>query len=90
MEEGTFEVILNLEITYEYGSERSRIFGEEFVKNNKDKCRLIYKDEEKEMKEYYEEFDNNNLIKFKLKFMNNIINMRCMFMECWDINSIKI
>ena len=50
---------------------------------------MIYNDEEKELKEYYQEFDNKDLIKFKLKFNNNTINMSCMFNGCDDIKSIK-
>ena len=47
-----------------------RIFGNIFVKNNKDKCKIIYNNIEYELKEYFEEIDNNynkqDLITFKL------------------------
>ena len=100
MENGILEVILYLEIVFKpYSkskrlvfkpySESKRIFGYGFVKNNKEKCKLIYNGEEKELKEYYQEFDNNDLIKFKLKFNNNTINMSYMFDGCKNIKSIK-
>ena len=89
MENGILEVILVLEIVFMPNSKRKRIFGETFVENNKEKCKLIYNGEEKELKEYYQEFDNKDLIKFKLKFNNNTINMSCMFNGCDDIKSIK-
>ena len=89
MENGILEVILYLELVFIPNSESKRIFGEEFVKNNKEKCKLIYNGEEKELKEYYQEFDNKDLIKFKLKFNNNTINMSHMFDRCKNIISIK-
>ena len=89
MENGILEVILYLEIVFMPNSKRKRIFGETFVKNNKEKCNLIYNDEEKELKEYYHEFDNKDLIKFKLKFNNNTVDMSYMFDECKNIISIK-
>ena len=89
MEIRTFNVILGIVLVCKFNSKRTRIFGKEFVQNNKEKCKMIYKDIEKELKEYYQEFDNKDLIKFKLKFINNTINMSCMFKECENIESIK-
>ena len=89
MENGILEVILYLEIVFMPNSESKRIFGDGFVKNNKEKCKLIYNGEEKELKEYYKEFDNKDLIKFKLKFNNNTVDMSYMFDCCRNIISIK-
>ena len=89
MENGILEVILDLEIVFKPSFESKRIFGETFVKNNKEQCKLLYNGEEKELKEYYQEFDNKDLIKFKLKFNNNTINMSHMFDRCKNIISIK-
>ena len=50
MENGILEVILDLEIVFMPKSKSKRIFGEKFVKNNKEKCKLIYNGEEKELK----------------------------------------
>ena len=89
MGNGKLEVILVLEIVFKPNSESKRIFGKEFVKNNKEKCKLIYNGEEKKLKEYYQEFDNKDLIKFKLKFNNNTVDMSYMFRGCKNIKSIK-
>ena len=89
MKNESFDLILDIEIDCNPISERTRIFGEEFVKNNKEKCKMIYKSEEKELEKYYEKFEKKGLIKFKLKFINNAINMSHMFEGCNNIKSIK-
>ena len=89
MENGILELILVLEIVFKPNSESKRIFGDGFVENNKEKCKLIYNGEEKELKQYYKEFENKDLIKFKLKFNNNTVDMSYMFKECKNIKSIK-
>ena len=61
------------------------IFGEEFVKNNKDKCKYIYENKEYELTK---EFDltnynkSNKILEIKLIDINNITNMSCLFYEC--------
>ena len=40
--------------------DKLKIFGEEFVKNNKDKCKIIYNNKEYELKEYLEDIPNDN------------------------------
>ena len=52
----------NMEILIKYkpkedNEEKVRIFSEEFVNNNIHKCRIIYKEEEYELKEYLEDID---------------------------------
>jgi hypothetical protein len=73
-----------IDLKYEFEKEDIKddlikILGKKFVENNKDKCKIIYNDKEKELKEYYEEFNNMNVIKFKLKFIKKIIDMSYMF-----------
>ena len=57
-----------------------RIFGNIFVKNNKDKCKIIYNNIEYDLKEYFEEIDNNynkkDLITFELKISKRFNNIR--------------
>ena len=89
MENGILEVILVLEIVFMPNSKSKKIFGKYFVENNKEKCKLIYNGEEKELEEYYQEFDNKDLIKFKLKFNNNTVDMSYMFDGCENIKSIN-
>ena len=70
-----------------------RIFGQNFVKNNKDKCKIILNEEEYELKEYFEDIDQNynhkDLIKIKLRGFNNITDMSFMFSDCNSIKSIN-
>ena len=63
-----------IEIIYkpkEDNKEKVRIFGECFVNNNMQKCRVIYNNEEYELKEYFndidDEYNNKDEIKIKLK-----------------------
>ena len=67
-----------------------KIFGSEFVKNNKDKCQIIYEDKEYELNEYFIISDNiKDELKIKLRGINNIINMSCIFYECSSLLSIS-
>ena len=58
------------------------IFGEDFVKNNKDKCKYIYENKEYELTK---EFDltnynkSNEILEIKLIGINNITNMSYLF-----------
>ena len=66
------------------------IFGSEFVKNNKDKCRIIYNNKEYELKEYFNDIDYNieNEIKIKLKCIKNVTDMSYMFAYCESLFSL--
>ena len=63
-----------------------QILNQYFVNNNKDKCKIIYKNEEYEIKQYLEylDFDYRGLdsISFKLSGINNITDMSNMFSHC--------
>ena len=66
-----------------------KIFGSEFVKNNKNNCEIIYEDKEYELNEYFNIPNNiKDEIKIKLRGINNIINMSCIFYECSSLLSI--
>ena len=70
----------------------TRIFGEEFVKRNKNKFRIIYNNKEYPLKEYFEEIEMNcnpgEVINLKLKFLHNILNLGDMFHYCLNLLSI--
>ena len=68
--------------------ERLRIFGEYFIKNNINKCKIIYNDEEYDLCEYINDIDNyyNDIITIKLKGYNNITNMSSMFSDCAELS----
>jgi hypothetical protein len=38
---------------------KTRIFGENFVKRNINKCKIIYNNKEHQIKEFFEEIDKN-------------------------------
>ena len=60
-----------------------KIFGKDFVKNNKNKCKIIINDKENELIEEYNIKDNNkNKLEIKLIGINNITDMSYMFRGC--------
>ena len=66
--------------------DKIRIFGKKFVKNNKDKCIIIYKNKKYELKEYLRDiisdYNDEELIQFNLNGIDNIIDMSYMFEKC--------
>ena len=71
----------------------TRIFGENFVKRNKNKFKIIYNNKEYALKEFFEEIDVKfklgTGIKFKLRIFNNILNLSGMFFNCNDLLAMK-
>ena len=71
--------------------DKIRIFGEIFVKNNKDKCKIIYQNEEHELTEYFEDIDNNynhkDEIIIELKINNDLTDISYMFSGCDTLKS---
>ena len=68
-----------------------KLFGSGFVGRNKDKCKIIYNEEEYDLMEYFT-FDNNcnhNSIKIQLRINNNITDIRNMFYACEELLSIS-
>ena len=72
---------------------KTRIFGENFVKRNKNKFKIVYNNKEYALKEFFEEIDKNykpgETIKFKLRIFNNILNLSEMFFNCDDLLAMK-
>ena len=65
------------------------IFGNKFVKNNKNKCKMIIDNKEYElMSEYNIENYKKNRLEIKLKVINNIIDMSYMFYNCQSLLSL--
>ena len=59
-----------------------KLFHSEFVKRNKDKCKIIYNEKEYDLMEYFK-FDNNynhNSNKIQLRINNNITDISYMFL----------
>ena len=82
-------------------AEKIKIFGKDFVKNNKSKCKIVYENKEQELTEYFDTKKiNANAITIKLLNINNIENIGYMFHGCsalaslpnisnWIINNVK-
>ena len=65
------------------------IFGDDFVRNNRDKCKMIIDNKEYEITEkYYVNNYNNNILQIKLKGINNVTDMRYMFEGCSSLSSL--
>ena len=65
-----------------------KIFDEEFIKNNKNICKIIYKEKEMELKERFDVSAENDKLIIKLKGINKITNANKMFYECLNLASI--
>ena len=66
-----------------------KIFGSEFVKNNKNNCKILYENQEYELQEYFNITNNlNPKLEIKLKGINNIKNMSCLFHECNSLSTL--
>ena len=83
-----------IQLIYKYDKEitKIKIFGGKFVENNKDICKIEYKNKEYELEECFN-IENLNLNKdifeIKLKGINNITNMSYMFYQCKSLLHIK-
>ena len=80
------------EITVVYkinnNDKKIKILDSEFVKNNKNICKIIYKNEEIELKELLDIDPNSEKLVIKLKGINKITNANKMFYECLNLESI--
>ena len=69
-----------------------KIFGDKFVKNNKDKCELFVFGEKYELNSHFNKSDirlNNNIFKIILKGINKITDLSGMFEGCTSLISIN-
>ena len=85
MEEKNLSIDMNY-IPVNNNNKQVRIFGKTFVNNNKDNCLIIYREHEFELTQFFEDinppYKNKAPFTFKLKGINNIINMEDMFSHC--------
>ena len=82
--------ISEINIIYDINGERNiRIFGSNFVKNNKNICKIIINNKEYKLSESYNvKNNNNNKLKIKLKGIDNVTNMSYMFDGCSSLSSL--
>ena len=64
-----------------------KLFGTDFIENNKDKCYIIIDNKKTELKEYIENIKQNK-IEIKLYETGIITNMSYMFYGCNSLNSL--
>ena len=76
--------ISEINIIYDInGEENIRIFGSDFVENNKNIYKIIINNKEYKLSVSYNvKNNNNNEIKIKLKGIDNVTNMSYMFYKC--------
>ena len=80
---------VNNEITIIYrinkNDKKIRIFGENFVHNNKNNCKILCDGNEYEITEYFDVSKinkNQNKLEIKLRIINNLVNFSYMFSRC--------
>jgi len=69
---------------------KNKLFGEIFVRNNKNNCKIVINGKEKELVSFYdiEKLEENGMLEIKLKGINNIKNMSFMFCGCLSLLSL--
>ena len=82
--------ITEINIIYDIkGGNKIKIFGNEFVKNNKNICKMIIDNKEYEIAERYNiKSKKINKLKIKLEGINNVTNMSYMFDGCSSLSSL--
>ena len=80
-----FEMIYKSKKDIQFGNllKKTRIFNEKFINENQDKCKILCNNKEYELKEYFEDIDNNynnkDEISFILRINKNITDISYMF-----------
>ena len=91
------EKIFILNDKKEYTDNLIRIFGKNFVKKNKNKCKIIFNNKKYKLKEYFNSINNNYIyylgkikeIKLKLIGITTVTNMKEMFYGCYYLSSVS-
>ena len=65
-----------------------KLFDNDFIKNNKDKCYILIDNKKYDICEKYKLNNNNNILKIKLIETQTITNMSYMFYECSSLKSL--
>ena len=78
----------NIEIIYKNNESKIRIFGEKFVKNNKDNCYIISYDKKYKIQEFFPIKTNYKNIKLNLIESRIIFDMNNMFSGCSSLSKL--
>ena len=65
-----------------------KLFGEKFIENNKNNCKIIIDNKEQDLIEYLKINKNEKILKIKLKEIKTITNMSYMFYGCKSLTSL--
>ena len=78
-------------LKYKINENIIRIFGEEFVKKNKDKVKIIFKDDEIDLKKkaFVQLKKGNNNFVIGLKVMNKLTDLSYLFYNCSSLIEVK-
>ena len=91
IKENIIEDINEITIKYKINKEENRIklFGDEFIKNNKRNCKIFISGVEVKICTYYDKYNkNHDILEIKLKGIKNITNMSHMFDYCKSLLSL--
>ena len=80
-----------INIIYKVKEKEVKLFDEDFVKNNKNNCKLVINGKEQELKEKYTFglfTTKKDILEIKLKGITNITNASCMFYKCSSLTSL--
>ena len=83
------EIIIRYKINEK--DDKIRLFGKKFVDNNKNICKIIYKEKIYELTEHFHKsiYDiKEDILEIKLKGINQITNLSCMFDYCENLISL--
>ena len=66
---------------------KNKLFGEIFVRNNKNNCKIIINGKENELVSFYdiERLEENEILEIKLKGIKNVKDMSYMFCGCLSL-----
>ena len=86
------EIINEINIIYKINKydEHIKIFGETFVKNNKNNCKILFEGNEYELQECFDirNYKNKEKLEITLIGINNITDMSFMFSDCTSLLSL--
>ena len=81
---------INLKYQINENDKKIKIFGNNFVINNKDKCKLMFEDSQYILMPYFEVniLKNKKVLELKLEIIDEILDLSYMFYECSSLLSI--
>ena len=85
-------IVDKIKIKYKINKKSLKIFGESFVKTNKNKCSIIFENKESKLKGDFEIPDdalNKEILEIELKGVSEITNMKDIFAQCSTLISLS-